>query len=287
MVALLEEIHTRPRALLDAVAAADARTVARGREGNPARREVVLSTELGDSAGTFAFKGVVTRREGSPITGGLVERYTTAPWDTLVPLYRTQRAVLTVRQPVGYLIPQEWTAAIDRLALHGIAFRRFRAPWRDSVDVQHVLAWQPDKPTEGHRPLQVTKVTLESRLREYRPGDVWVPLDQRAGLVAVHLFEAQAPDGLMRWNFFDTVFDPKEYAEADLMEPIARQMLTADSRLRQEFETKLRADTAFAHDPQARIDFFYRRSKWADPEWNVHPVARARHAPPETVLGPP
>ena len=31
-------------------------------------------------------------------------------------------------------------------------------------------------------------------------------------MVAVHLFESQAPDGLMYWNYFDTVFERKEKA---------------------------------------------------------------------------
>jgi hypothetical protein len=48
--------------------------------------------------------------------------------------------------------------------------------------------------------------------RSFRAGDLWVPLDQRGALVAMHLLEAQAPDGLMRWNAFDTVFERKEYA---------------------------------------------------------------------------
>ena len=49
-------------------------------------------------------------------------------------------------------------------------------------------------------------MALERRMRAFRPGDLWVPLDQRSAMVAVHLFEAQAPDGLMYWNAFDTVF---------------------------------------------------------------------------------
>ena len=50
---------------------------------------------------------------------------------------------------------------------------------------------------EGHHPLEVRRVALERRLRSYRPGDLWVPLGQRSAMVAVQLFEAQAPDGLL------------------------------------------------------------------------------------------
>ena len=123
-------------------------------------------------------------------------------------------------------------------------------------------------------------------MRTYRPGDLWVPLDQRSAMVAVHLFEAQAPDGLMYWNAFDTIFLQKEYAEDYVMEPIARKMLADDPALARDFQAKLSSDSAFAKSPEQRINFFYLRSPWADAEQNLHPVARALRAPPESVLQP-
>jgi hypothetical protein len=45
------------------------------------------------------------------------------------------------------------------------------------------------------------------------------------------------------------------------------------------------ADSAFAQNPHERLEFFYRRSPWADPEQNLLPVSRALRAPPERVLG--
>jgi hypothetical protein len=35
------------------------------------------------------------------------------------------------------------------------------------------------------------------------------------------------------------------------------------------------------------VDFFYRRTPWADPEQNLLPVARALRRPPESVLAKP
>jgi hypothetical protein len=132
----------------------------------------------------------------------------------------------------------------------------------------------------------VTSITLERQKRAYRPGDAWVPLDQRGALVAMQLCEAQAPDGLVAWNAFDTVLERKEWGEDYVVEPLARQMLAKDPPLAAEFRAKLAADPAFAASPQERDDFFYRRSPWADPEQNLLPIARALHAVPESVLAP-
>jgi zinc carboxypeptidase len=285
LLALMEEINTHPDGLVRAVAEAEGEVIARGKEADPARREVTLSTRVTDKSVPFAYKGVATKRDSSDITGSMVPRYGKEPWDATIPLYRETEAALTVRQPAGYLIPQEWASCRDRLEIHGVRYRRFAQAWRDTVEVQRIVAWSDSAaPFEGHHTIAVRKVALERRLRAWRPGDLWVPLDQRSAMVAVQLFEAQAPDGLMYWNAFDTIFQQKEYAEDYVMEPIARKMLADNPALAREFMARLSADSAFAKSPEQRVNFFFVRSPWADPEQNLDPVARALRAPPENVL---
>jgi zinc carboxypeptidase len=288
VVALLEEIGARPRALTGAVAAAEAEAIARGRTTDPAKREVVLTTRVGERRDSLEFKGWTTRWEPSDVVGRPVPRYTAEPWDSVIPFYHEVLPALTVRQPVGYVVPREWTDAVDRLDVHRVAYRRLAAAWRDTFEVQRIVEWSAaPRSGEGHRPITVSRVELERRARDYQPGDVWVPLDQRSAAVAVHLFEARAPDGLMYWNVFDTVLEPKEYGEDYVVEPIARRMLRENPALARDFQARVAADSGFAKNPQARVDFFFRRTPWADPEQNLHPVARALRAPPEAVLAKP
>lgn len=287
MVALLEDINAHPDALIGAVASSEAEVIARARATSVAARGVVLDTKETERSVPFPFKGVVTREEMSDILGGPVRRFSTASWDTIIPIYHEVAASLTVTEPAGYLVPQEWTTCRDHMDIHGVRYRRFAKAWTDTVEVQHVLEWSAAGASfEGHHGLSVRKVALERRARTYRPGDLWVPLDQKSALVAIHLFEAQGPDGLMAWNAFDTVFEHKEYGEDYVVEPLARKMMAEDPGLAREFRARVAADTAFAHNPAARADFFYRRSKWADPLQDLHPVARALHSPPESVLAP-
>ena len=289
LMATLEELHARPRLLTGAVQAAEQAAIARGRESNPARRVVVLATRTSDKSEPFAFKGKVTTREKSEITGAPVAHYISAKWDTLVPLYRDVVPTLTVQAPAGgYLIPQEWSKTIELLQFQGVHFRRLAKPYRDSVEVTRVLEWSSDpQGFEGHHMIRVNSVKLERALRSFRAGDVWVPLDQRSGTMAVHLLEAQAPDGVLAWNAFDTIFQRKEYGEDYVMEPLARQMLARDPKLAKEFANKLAADSSFAANAGARSDWFYRRSLWADPEQDLDPVVRALRPVPEALLAPP
>ena len=287
LVAVLEEVNQRPRELIDAVAVAEAEVTGRARERDPVKRQVVIDTRTGDASVPFDYKGVVARAERSDIAGGPVVRFTATPWDTILPLYRETVPTVTVREPAGYLIPQEWTICREKLDVHGVRYRRFSKPWSDSVEVQHVLEWSwGARPDQGHRPIRITKVGLERRKRGYRPGDLWVPLDQRGALIAINLFEAQAPDGLAYWNAFDTVLELKEFGAGYVVEPLARKMFDQDPALAREFKARLAADTAFANSPARRLDFFYRHSPWADPDQDLLPVARALRPPPDAVLAP-
>ena len=165
--------------------------------------------------------------------------------------------------------------------------RRFARAWSDTVEMARIMDWSaPAQPNEGHHPVQVKAVTFERQWRSFRAGDAWVPLDQRGALVAMHLCEAQAPDGLVAWNAFDTVLEHKEYGEDYVVEPLAIEMLAKHPELAAEVRAKLAADSSFAANPWARSDFFYRRSPWADPEQDLVPIARALRAVPEAVLEP-
>jgi hypothetical protein len=66
----------------------------------------------------------------------------------------------------------------------------------------------------------------------------------------------------MAWNFFDPIFEQREYGEPYVLEKLAREMMEKNPQLRAEFEKKLASDPAFAANPYARLSFFYDRSPW-------------------------
>jgi murein tripeptide amidase MpaA len=285
VAAALAEVGARPGELTGAVAAAEAGVIARGREPDPARRQVVLDVTATSDSVMFPFRGLRATWEPSDIAGAPVIRYGSAPLDTLIPRFMDLVPAVTVTQPVGYLVPQEWTPVVERLDLHGVRYRRFARAWSDTVEQTRVVDWQAAAESrEGHHALAVGTVAAVRRWRTWHPGDLWVALDQRSALVAVHLLEARGPDALLRWNFFDTVLEKKEFGEAYVVEPLARRMMQEDPALAREFRARVAADSAFAGSPRARLEFFYRRSPWADPEQDLVPVARALRAPPEDVL---
>ena len=113
-----------------------------------------------------------------------------------------------------------------------------------------------------------------TRTIRYAAGSVVVPLAQRAANVAMHLLEPHGPDSLLRWGFFDHIFESKEYAEPRVLERIAREMLAADPALKAAFERRVADDPEFAADPHARLYWFYERTPYFDERLDVYPVGR-------------
>src|SRR3712207_2455087 len=103
-------------------------------------------------------------------------------------------------------------------------------------------------------------------------------LAQRAGRVALHLLEPEAPDSFVAWGFFNPIFEQKEYGEDYVLENLAREMMARDENLRREFEQRVARDPQFAASARERLRFFYQRSPYWDPKLNLYPVARVTTA---------
>jgi murein tripeptide amidase MpaA len=223
---------------------------------------------------TVRFLGYRQRTEKSDVSGGERTIYSHDPYEAAIPRYDSATVTLSVVPPSAYLIPRQWTEVIERLALHGLGLERLTEGADLEVESYRFsdAHWQ-QTPFEGRHPVTYKVSTVRER-RSFPPGTVLLRMNQRAARVALNALEPQAPDAFAAWGFFDAVFEQKEYAEDYVMETVAREMLAKDPKLKEEFESKLRSDTAFAANPSARLHFFYERSPYWDTQMNLYPVAR-------------
>jgi len=262
--ALLEEVNRDPASLREAVRQADEAAARPGR--------VVLRVGRSETSRPDTIKGLEYTRELSEISGGVRVEYSTRPVDIPVQRFDVFEPELSVDKPAAYILGPQWTEAIDRLRLHGLSLRRLTETTEVSVEGYRLTdaSWA-QRPFEGRHPVTFTAERIAARPVAYPAGSVVVPLDQRSSAVAVHLLEPEAPDSLASWGFFDAAFERKEYAEAYVLEDLARKMMEEDPSLRGEFEAALQ-DAAFAGDPGRRLEFFYRRSPWWDDTAGLYPV---------------
>ncbi len=263
---ILNRDHER---LLGAVADADRRAA------NAAFREAPLplrlSVDESDST-SMNFLGYEYEFVDSEITGERYPVYSDVPADFEIPIFDKCTAALEVRLPEAYFIPPEWTEVIDRLALHGVAMRRLSQPavLRVSSARFAAVSWR-EQPFEGRHTLEYTAEPLDE-VRTYPRGTVVVDMNQRASRVAAHALAPEAPDALIRWGFFDTIFERKEYVEPYVLEPLLPEMLAANPALADSFAAALADNPAMDENYWSRIMWFYRRTPWWDDRINAYPV---------------
>jgi murein tripeptide amidase MpaA len=269
ITAVLELVNREYKSLRNAVLQTDERTIKNIENPFPIRFE---TTE--NPSGTFHYMGFKQKNEHSDISGSTRIIYTNEPFEADIPMYDSVIISKSIQLPAAYLIPPQWQEVIKRLKLHGVKIERLKEPVTMEAEMYRFsnANWQ-QTPYEGRHSVTYTvdKIKME---RTFPSGTALVRLNQRTARVAINALEPEAPDAFAAWGFFDAVFEQKEYTEDYVMEPLAAEMLLKDSSLKLEFESRLKADTAFAKNPFARLNFFYQHSPYWDQNVNLYPVAR-------------
>jgi hypothetical protein len=271
---VLDQVNKDPSALLQASKEADAWAASLS-----ARPDASLPvTFKQDPASTpFTLKGYAFTQTKSDVSGDLwvqydpktKKNYDIENWNGLLP-------DVAAPLPAAWAIPPQWTDAIERLDAHGIPYTRTTAAVHVRADRDDMTEpkWA-EKPFESHHMIKDVHIASSKQDVDLPAGTVVVRADNADAVLALNLLDARAPDSLLRWGYFNAVFEQKEYGEPRVLEALARKMMAADPALKTEFEAKLKSDTAFAASPRARLTFFYERSPWYTVQKvGVYPVVR-------------
>ena len=271
--ALLEVLNLDAAKLIDLNKQSDAAAAHLG--AHPLSNEKFpLSLATSSDSTPVVFHGYQFTRALSEVSGTMWISYTHKPWNVSLPFYDRSTIALSTRPPAAYIIPPQWTHVIDVLAAHDLEMRPTTTAWTGKVERYRCsgMEWQ-GPPFEGRHPVfagegagaepgRFGQCTLSTEQMTFPAGSMVVSLNQRLSKVAIHWLEPQAPDSAVRWGFFDSIFEQREYGEAYVLEKLARENLAKDPALKAEFERRVQADPRFAASPRARLEFFYDRSPW-------------------------
>lgn len=253
--------------------AADARAAALGGQ------QVPLTWTATDKVRTIDFRGYAYTRTPSDVSGGTMTRYDdTRPQTWTLPLRDEIVPALRIVAPKGgYVVPAAYAEPVAaKLRQHGIAFSRLQAAHPSAA----VQVFRDETPTFAATPVEGRqRLTVDgewaAETHDIDAGALFVPIAQPKARLAMSLLEPMAPDSLLAWGHFNNAFERKEYMEDYVAEDVAREMLARDPALRAAFENKLKADAKFAADPNARLEFFYRRHSAWDERFGLYPVMRS------------
>jgi hypothetical protein len=274
---------------------ADEATIAAARNH---KAELPIRMEATSETAPFEFKGYKWTITKSEISGANRVSYERdQPLTVTIPRRVALKTTRSVTVPAAYIVPAEWTVLIDVLTAHGLQTKKLAKPWTGEVTAYRCETpeWV-QQPFEGHhvaswpkpRHADVTEFVIREtglgdnrvgcrsgvQMATFAAGSVVVPTDQRASKIAMHWLEPEAPDSAMQWGLLDAIFEQKEYGEGYVLERLARKMIAADAKLKQEFDQKLASDPQFAESPSARLNWFYQHSPWWDSRIGLYPVGK-------------
>ncbi|MDT8308514.1 MAG: M14 family metallopeptidase [Bacteroidales bacterium] len=223
----------------------------------------------------LAFKGYKYREVKSDITGSKYFIYSDTPHTFMIPWFKENLVVESVMLPEAYIIPPEWGEVINVLNWHGVVMDTIE---NDSLfSITSYRFSQPhwhNKPYEGRIMINKFSVTTIYENRMFPAGSVIVPVSQQAARVIIHALEPESPDALIRWGFFNAIFEQKEYAEMYVMAEIAPLLLEDDPALMKAFmgfneEVKNEKNRSWLIS-----NWFYERSPWYDEQKERYPIGR-------------
>lgn len=223
------------------------------------------------------FKGFISIKEYSEISGAEKVVYTDEKFEKEIPFYDIVIPVDSVTLPIQYIIPKEYKFVVEKLKLHGVEVYESEVGSVSKVNkIQFTDVKFAQNPYEGrHRVIKADYNEIETYIKVTR-GDFIVSVGQRTARIIAHLLEPKSEDSFLRWGFFNHIFEQKEYFEPYVMERVVIEMSQEDpvyfERLKEEFEEKLANDPEFKNSPWARLNFFYKNSKYYDENYMKYPI---------------
>jgi len=216
----------------------------------------------------------------SPVTRRSYARYLDEKLARQVPFCDRLKPARTATMPRGYLMDRAWGKVAETLRRHSIDVKMLTEPFDADVELFRFASVAfAQMPYQGHHPITALEGDFTADRRIFPAGTYWVPLDQPAGITAMHLLEPRSPDALLVWNAFDTIFERGIVLENWALEENALHLL-ADSTIRAEYEAALE-DSAFAADPDARLEFFFQKTPFVEKGEKLYPVYRVMGPAPQ------
>jgi len=229
-----------------------------------------------DNPSQIRFKGYESSYKKSEITGKPRLYYDRdKTWEKDIPYYNSYKTTETTTLPNAFIIPQAWHEVIDRLKENDIELSLLKTDVKLEVESTYLSESETGEiPWEGHYIHRNVKTETKKQAVQFYSGDVVIRTNQTGNRFLAEILEPRAPDSYFAWNFFDEVFQQKEYFSPYVFEDLAVEILKENPAIKQALEEKRAADDDFAKSTYAQLDFIYKRSKYYEPTHKRIPIFR-------------
>jgi hypothetical protein len=229
-----------------------------------------------DKWSELTFKGFEAGRKPSGISGLPRLFYDrTKPFEKKIRFFNQYEVAMEVKKPAAYILPQGWWKVVELLQINRVTMIPLQKDTSMEVEYYKILQNSPSaRAFEGHHLNANVQVSTHREKIQFRKGDWYIPMNQRANRFLMEVLEPQAMDAYFTWNFFDAILGQKEGYSSYVFEDTAEKYLKEHPELQKALEEKKAADTAFAKSAGQQLDFIFRQSPYYEPGHNRYPVFR-------------
>jgi hypothetical protein len=224
------------------------------------------------------YKGYTAGRKPSDVSGQPRLFYDrTKPYEKEIPFYNFYTPSALIKKPKAYIIPQGWWTVIDLLKANKVQMTQLKRDSTIEVEVYRIDDYKTAaRQNEMHHINSDVKTSVTVKQMKFKKGDYYIPLNQVANRFLIETLEPAATDSYFAWNFFDGVLGQKEGYSGYAFEDIAADYLKSNPDLKNKLEERKTADTAFAKNGRAQLNFVYENSPWVEPDYLRYPVYRVK-----------
>lgn len=214
----------------------------------------------------------------SDLTGGLwVKHNYDKPMTYRIPLRQIPVPDVEIRVPDAYVILPQYGCLTELLDCHKLEYTFLEEAEELEVETyRYTGAKYAPVQSEGRVPVIEAPHTTQTERILCPKGSIVVDMNQPNAKLAVFMFEPDAPGSLTYWGFFNAHLQPfsEFFIRREYMEVKGRELIQNEPLIRAEYEQKMK-DPAFAHDPSAILDYFFKIClARANQDADVHPVLR-------------
>ncbi|HLY68297.1 MAG TPA: hypothetical protein VKR53_01130, partial [Puia sp.] len=130
------------------------------------------------------------------------------------------------------------------------------------------------RPYEKHHKNSEVKISASNQSEHFLKGDFIISTSQPAKRFLVEMLEPTGDDSYFSWNFFDAVLQEKEGYSDYRWEDVAAEYLKSNPELKNKLEERKKADSGFAKNSSAQLNFVYKNSPYYEPAHLRYPVYR-------------
>ena len=224
------------------------------------------------------YKGYAASRKPSDVSGLPRLFYDrTNPYEKEIPFYNFYKPSIFIQKPKGYVIPQGWWTVIDLLKANKVQMTQLKKDTTIEVEVYRIDDYKTaPRQYEMHHINSDIRTSTSIQKLKFKKGDYYIPMNQAANRFLIETLEPTAADSYFAWNFFDGILGQKEGYSGYAFEDIAADYLKTNVDLKNKLEQRRAADTAFAKNGRAQLNFVYENSPWYEPDYLRYPVYRVK-----------